>query len=74
MNAKRTCQDLFFFPQVSKLALEAVASPRILELARARRLHPDYRPPQDPERPVTKAAKRAVASPRLLELAQPRKR
>ncbi|XP_064004663.1 sperm microtubule associated protein 2-like [Pogoniulus pusillus] len=59
---------------VSKLALEAVASPRILELARAKGLHPDYMPLRDAERPVTKAAKRAVATPRLVELAQPRKR
>ncbi|XP_066852675.1 sperm microtubule associated protein 2-like [Anser cygnoides] len=60
--------------QVSKFALQAIASPRILELARAKRLNPDYVPPRDAQWPVTKAAKQAVATPRLVELAQPRKR
>ncbi|XP_035746287.1 testicular haploid expressed gene protein-like [Egretta garzetta] len=59
---------------VSKLAQEAIASPRTLELARAKRLHPDYVPARDAEWPVTKAAKHAVATPRLVELAQPCKR
>ncbi|KAM6400745.1 sperm microtubule associated protein 2-like [Pluvialis apricaria] len=59
---------------VSKFAQEATASPRTLELARVKRLHPDYVPPQDAEWPVTKAAKHAVATPRLVELAQPCKR
>ncbi|XP_014798612.1 PREDICTED: testicular haploid expressed gene protein-like [Calidris pugnax] len=59
---------------VSKFAQEAVASPRILELARPKRLHPDYVHLRDPEWPVTKAAKQAVATPRLVELAQPCKR
>nr|XP_009479922.1 PREDICTED: testicular haploid expressed gene protein-like [Pelecanus crispus] len=59
---------------VSKLAQEAIASPRILELARAKRLHPDYVPLRDAEWPVTEAAKHAVATPRLVELAQPCKR
>lgn len=61
-------------PQVSKFALQAIASPRTLELARAKRLNPDYVPPRDAQWPVTKAAKQAVATPRLVELAQPRKR
>ncbi|XP_040411235.1 testicular haploid expressed gene protein-like [Cygnus olor] len=60
--------------QVSKFALQAIASPRTLELARAKRLNPDYVPPRDAQWPVTKAAKQAVATPRLVELAQPRKR
>ncbi|XP_071893158.1 sperm microtubule associated protein 2-like isoform X1 [Anas platyrhynchos] len=60
--------------QVSKFALQAVASPRTIELARAKRLHPDYMPPRDAQWPVSKAAKQAVATPRLVELAQPRKR
>ncbi|XP_074003675.1 sperm microtubule associated protein 2-like [Numenius arquata] len=59
---------------VSKFAQEAIASPRILELARPKRLHPDYVHLRDPEWPVTKAAKQAVATPRLVELAQPCKR
>ncbi|XP_026703645.1 testicular haploid expressed gene protein-like isoform X1 [Athene cunicularia] len=59
---------------VSKLAQKATASPRTLELARAKRLHPDYVPLRDAEWPVTKAAKHTVATPRLVELAQPRKR
>ncbi|KAM6345906.1 sperm microtubule associated protein 2-like [Podargus strigoides] len=59
---------------VSKFAQEAIASSRTLELARARRLHPDYMPIRDAEWPVTKAAKHAVATPRLVKLAQPCKR
>ncbi|XP_074722803.1 sperm microtubule associated protein 2-like [Strix uralensis] len=59
---------------VSKLAQEAIASPRTLELARAKRLHPDYVPLRDAEWPVTKTVKHAVATPRLMELAQPCKR
>ncbi|XP_009949179.1 PREDICTED: testicular haploid expressed gene protein, partial [Leptosomus discolor] len=56
---------------VSKWALEAIASPRTLELARAKRLHPDCVPLRDAEWPVTKAAKHAVVTPRLVELARP---
>ncbi|CAN0058903.1 unnamed protein product [Bubo scandiacus] len=59
---------------VSKLAQEATASPRTLELAREKRLHPDYVPLRDAEWPVTKTAKHTVATPRLMELAQPCKR
>ncbi|XP_067993422.1 sperm microtubule associated protein 2-like [Melanerpes formicivorus] len=59
---------------LSKFSLEAIASPRILELARAKGLHPNYVPLRDVEWPVTKAAKHAVATPRLVELAQPCKR
>ncbi|XP_061849182.1 sperm microtubule associated protein 2-like [Colius striatus] len=59
---------------VSKSALRATASPWILELARAKSLHPDYLPLRDAEWPVTKAAKHSVATPRLVELAQPCKR
>ncbi|XP_009976118.1 PREDICTED: testicular haploid expressed gene protein-like, partial [Tauraco erythrolophus] len=59
---------------VSKSAQKAIASPRTLELARAKRLHLDYVPPRDAAWPVTKAAKQAVATPRLVELAQPCKR
>ncbi|KAM4673907.1 sperm microtubule associated protein 2-like isoform 2-T2 [Amazona ochrocephala] len=56
---------------VSKFAQEAIASPRTLELAMAKRLHPDYIPMRDAAWSVTKAAKQAVATPRLVELAQP---
>uniref|UniRef100_A0A672U274 Testicular haploid expressed gene protein-like n=2 Tax=Strigops habroptila TaxID=2489341 RepID=A0A672U274_STRHB len=59
---------------VSKFAQEAIASPRTLELAMAKRLHPDYMPVRDAAWSVTKAAKQAVATPRLVELAQPCKR
>ncbi|XP_010134842.1 PREDICTED: testicular haploid expressed gene protein-like [Buceros rhinoceros silvestris] len=59
---------------VSKLAQQAIASPRTLELATAKRLHPDYVPLRDAAWPVTKAAKHAVTTPRLVELAQPCKR
>ncbi|KAM6071949.1 sperm microtubule associated protein 2-like [Theristicus caerulescens] len=74
-----TCCYEHSFPEsvicpVSKLAQKAIASPRTLELARAKRLHPDYVPLRDAEWPVTKAAKHAVATPRLVELAQPCKR
>lgn len=61
-------------PQVSKFAQEATASPRTLELAMAKRLHPDFVPMRGAEWPVTQAAKQAVATPRLVELAQPCKR
>ncbi|XP_076193653.1 sperm microtubule associated protein 2-like [Aptenodytes patagonicus] len=76
---KVTCCYKHSFPEsvirpVSKLAQEAIASPRTLELARAKGLHPDYVPLRDAEWPVTKAAKHAVATPRLMELAQPCKR
>ncbi|OPJ75282.1 ADP-ribosylation factor-like protein 9 isoform C [Patagioenas fasciata monilis] len=59
---------------VSKLAQETTASPRTLELAMAKRLHPDFVPMRGGEWPVTQAAKQAVATPRLVELAQPCKR
>ncbi|KAK2541690.1 Arl9 [Columba guinea] len=59
---------------VSKFAQEATASPRTLELAMAKRLHPDFVPMRGAEWPVTQAAKQAVATPRLVELAQPCKR
>ncbi|XP_075276233.1 sperm microtubule associated protein 2-like isoform X1 [Opisthocomus hoazin] len=76
---KVTCCYEHSFPEavirpVSKLALEAVASPRTLELARAKRLHPDFVPLRDAKWPVTRAAKHTVATPRLVELAQPCKR
>ncbi|XP_010226464.1 PREDICTED: testicular haploid expressed gene protein-like, partial [Tinamus guttatus] len=61
-------------PKVSQAAQQAVASPRVLELAAARSLLPDYMPLRDAEWPVCKAATHAVPSPRLVELAQPRKR
>ncbi|XP_009873044.1 PREDICTED: testicular haploid expressed gene protein-like, partial [Apaloderma vittatum] len=59
---------------VSEGAQRAIASPRILELAKAKKLHPDYLPLRDVEWPVTKAAKCAVLTPRLVELAKPCKR
>ncbi|KAM7112473.1 sperm microtubule associated protein 2-like isoform 2-T2 [Ciconia maguari] len=76
---KVTCCYEHSFPEsvirpVSKLAQEAIASPRTLELAGAKRLHPDYVPLRDAAWPVTKTAKHAVATPRLVELAQPCKR
>ncbi|XP_069711074.1 sperm microtubule associated protein 2-like [Phaenicophaeus curvirostris] len=58
----------------SKFAQQAIASPRTVELAMAKKLHVDYVPLRDAEWPVTQAAKRAVATPRILELAQPCKR
>ncbi|XP_009579075.1 PREDICTED: testicular haploid expressed gene protein-like, partial [Fulmarus glacialis] len=76
---KVTCCYDHGFPEsvirpVSRFAQEAIASPRTLELAMAKRLHPDYVPLRDAEWPVAKAAKHAVATPRLVELAQPCKR
>ncbi|XP_010294366.1 PREDICTED: testicular haploid expressed gene protein-like, partial [Phaethon lepturus] len=74
-----TCCYEHSFPEsvirpVSKSAQKAIASPRTLELARAKRLHPEYVPMRDAEWPVTEAAKHAVATARLVELAQPCKR
>ncbi|XP_010083748.1 PREDICTED: testicular haploid expressed gene protein, partial [Pterocles gutturalis] len=74
-----TCCYEYGFPEsvirpVSEFTQKAIASPRTLELAMAKRLHPDYVPLRDAEWPVTTAAKRAVATPRLVELAQPCKR
>ncbi|XP_008946467.1 PREDICTED: ADP-ribosylation factor-like protein 9, partial [Merops nubicus] len=59
---------------VSKSAQKAIVSPRTLELARAKSLHPGYVPLRGAKWPVTKAAKHAVATTRLRELAQPCKR
>ncbi|XP_033029888.1 testicular haploid expressed gene protein-like isoform X2 [Lacerta agilis] len=56
---------------VTPAALNYVASPRILELARAKVLAPGSSPARPAEWPVSAAAKHAVASPRLGELAQP---
>ncbi|XP_071413198.1 sperm microtubule associated protein 2-like [Pithys albifrons albifrons] len=56
---------------VSKAAQKAIVSPRIIELAKPKKIHSGYVPPRDPEWPVSKAAKHAVATPRTVELAQP---
>lgn len=61
-------------PQVSGSPQKAVASPRTIELAKPKQLPSKFKPPRDPEWPVTAAAKRAVATPRILELAQPTSR
>ncbi|XP_009994272.1 PREDICTED: ADP-ribosylation factor-like protein 9 [Chaetura pelagica] len=76
---KVTCCYDNSFPEsvirpVSLLAQKAIPSPRTLELARAKTVHPNYIPVRDAEWPVTKAAQHAVATPRIVELAQPCKR
>ncbi|XP_053146919.1 testicular haploid expressed gene protein-like isoform X2 [Hemicordylus capensis] len=60
--------------QVSLAAQQAVATPRILELAKAKMLHTMTFPDRPAEWPVSLAARHAVASPRLEALAQPPKR
>lgn len=65
---------LAILPQVSRPSLKAVASPRTIELAKPKQLPSNFKPPRDPEWPVTEAAKRAVATPRIVELAQPTSR
>ncbi|XP_071598997.1 sperm microtubule associated protein 2-like isoform X1 [Heliangelus exortis] len=72
------CYD-YGFPEsairpVSSLAQKAIASPRILELAKAKPVHAQYVPLRDAAWPVTKAAQQATMTPRLEELAQPCKR
>ncbi|XP_060124783.1 sperm microtubule associated protein 2-like [Zootoca vivipara] len=56
---------------VTQAALNAVATPRLIELARPKVPAPGSFPDRPPEWPVSAAAKHAVASPRLGELAQP---
>ncbi|XP_053146920.1 testicular haploid expressed gene protein-like isoform X3 [Hemicordylus capensis] len=60
--------------EVSLAAQQAVATPRILELAKAKMLHTMTFPDRPAEWPVSLAARHAVASPRLEALAQPPKR
>ncbi|XP_039201158.1 testicular haploid expressed gene protein-like isoform X5 [Crotalus tigris] len=57
--------------QIPLTALQAVPSPRLLELARPKTIPSDSAMDRSPEWPVSVAAKQAVASPRLTELAQP---
>nr|XP_034953066.1 testicular haploid expressed gene protein-like [Zootoca vivipara] len=56
---------------VTQAALNAVATLRLIELARPKVPAPGSFPDRPPEWPVSAAAKHAVASPRLGELAQP---
>ncbi|XP_042303627.1 testicular haploid expressed gene protein-like [Sceloporus undulatus] len=60
--------------QVNPAALQAVASPRIVELAKAKAPSAQCSPDRSPMWPVSAAAKHAVATPRLEELCQPPKR
>ncbi|KAH0628516.1 hypothetical protein JD844_009817, partial [Phrynosoma platyrhinos] len=60
--------------KVNPAALQAVASPRITELAKAKALSAQCAPDRSPMWPVSAAAKHAVATPRLEELSQPPKR
>ncbi|XP_028568603.2 sperm microtubule associated protein 2-like isoform X5 [Podarcis muralis] len=72
LSHPRSLPSSFSFPkEVTRAALNAVASPRLIELARAKALAPGSAPDRPPEWPVSAAAKHAVASPRLGELAQP---
>ncbi|XP_062984508.1 sperm microtubule associated protein 2-like [Elgaria multicarinata webbii] len=57
--------------EVSLAAQQAMASPRVAELAKAEMLPGNCSPDRPAEWPVSAAAKHAVATPRLEELAQP---
>ncbi|XP_067320416.1 sperm microtubule associated protein 2-like isoform X2 [Anolis sagrei] len=60
--------------RVNPAALQAVASPRVVELAKAKTLPPECAPDRSAMWPVSSAAKNAVATSRLEELALPPKR
>ena len=61
----------FSLHQVSENALNAVASPRCTELARAKSLADGFQHAREIQWAVTKAARRATASGRLNDLATP---
>nr|XP_008114863.1 PREDICTED: testicular haploid expressed gene protein-like [Anolis carolinensis] len=60
--------------RVNPAALQAVASPRVVELAKAKTLPSECAPDRSAMWPVSSAAKNAVATSRLEELAMPPKR
>ncbi|KAJ7335553.1 hypothetical protein JRQ81_013494 [Phrynocephalus forsythii] len=60
--------------QVSLAAQQAVASPRVAQLAKPKVLPPGSAPDRPSAWPVSVASRHAVATPRLEELAQPPKR
>ncbi|XP_026544215.1 testicular haploid expressed gene protein-like [Notechis scutatus] len=57
--------------QIPLTALQAVPTPRLLELARPKVIPCEGALYRSPEWPVSAAAKQAVASPRITELSQP---
>ncbi|RUS84875.1 hypothetical protein EGW08_007344 [Elysia chlorotica] len=70
---KLRAEGLFREPQwpVPETALNAVASPRCTELARAKSLADGFQHAREIQWPVSKAARRATASGRLNDLATP---
>ncbi|XP_013924277.1 PREDICTED: testicular haploid expressed gene protein-like [Thamnophis sirtalis] len=60
--------------QIPLTTLQAVPSPRLLELARPKTIPSESAIDRSPEWPVSAAAKQAVASPRLMELSHPANR
>ena len=56
---------------VSKETMQASPSPRVVELAKHKRLMEGYQPSRSPIWRVTSGAKKAVASKRMTELATP---
>ncbi|XP_048358674.1 testicular haploid expressed gene protein-like isoform X2 [Sphaerodactylus townsendi] len=56
--------------KVNLAALQTVATPRLVELSKAKALPPNSFPDRRAEWSVSQAAKKTVASPRLLELAR----
>ncbi|XP_055967164.1 sperm microtubule associated protein 2-like [Sorex fumeus] len=56
---------------ISQAALQAIPSPRIQSLAKARPLHEEFMPPRDVYWPVSYAATHSKISPRIQELAHP---
>ncbi|XP_049645797.1 LOW QUALITY PROTEIN: testicular haploid expressed gene protein-like [Suncus etruscus] len=59
---------------ISRAALQAQLSPRIVSLAKARPLHEDYLPARETYWPVSYAAINSKVSPRIQELANPNTR
>ena len=60
--------------EVSEAAKSAEERPRTNELARSKKAHMAYEPPQPLPTPVSANAKRARASPRIEQLARPKSR
>jgi hypothetical protein len=62
---------LLLFLQISEKAKSAEATPRLMELARAKPLADGFQHAREIEWPISKAAKKAQASKRVQELANP---
>ncbi|XP_048358676.1 testicular haploid expressed gene protein-like isoform X4 [Sphaerodactylus townsendi] len=71
LSQPRNLSPSFIFPkEVNLAALQTVATPRLVELSKAKALPPNSFPDRRAEWSVSQAAKKTVASPRLLELAR----